>query len=87
MCQGAGGSTGVLVSVRAQGQLKQYRPDRQERFIVEVPEGATVKGLIEASGIPWDEVGLAAIGGRQVGDDRPLQDGEEVLLLAPMEGG
>jgi sulfur carrier protein ThiS len=77
----------VQVSVRAQGHLGQFRPDGQERFTVELPAGATVRSLIEASGIPWEEVGLVAVGGRQATDDQPLQAGDDVLLLAPMEGG
>lgn len=73
--------------MRAQGHLKHFRPDRQERFTVALPAGATVRMLIDASAIPWDEVGLAAVNGAQADDDRVLADGDEVTLLAPMEGG
>ncbi|MFZ5814991.1 MAG: MoaD/ThiS family protein [Bacillota bacterium] len=73
--------------MRAQGHLKHFRQDHQERFTVELPAGATVRALIEASAIPWEEVGLVAVNGAQAEDDRVLADGDEVTLLAPMEGG
>ncbi len=75
------------ITVRAQGHLKQYRPDRQERFVLDLPDGATVKALINASGVPWDEVTLVAVNGQQAGDDRVLAAGDQVWLMAPLEGG
>lgn len=77
----------VQIAVRLQGHLKHFRPDRLERFAVEVPAGATVRQLIDASAVPWDEVGLVAVNGAQAGDDAVLQDGDEVVLVPPMEGG
>lgn len=81
------GGADVFVAVRAQGHLKHFRPDGQERFRLELSEGATVRDLIEASLVPWDEVGVVAVNGAQAGDDHRLRDGDQVLLLAPMEGG
>lgn len=77
----------MQIQVRAQGHLRQYRPDGRERFLLTLPEGATVRVLIDASGVPWDEVGLVAVNGAMAPDERVLADGDEVLLLAPMEGG
>lgn len=79
--------SGLIINLRAQGHLKHFRPDRQERFSVELPEGATVRMLIEASGIPWEEIGLVAVGGAQAQDEQILTDGDDVMLLAPIEGG
>lgn len=79
--------SGLVIQVRAQGHLKHFRPDRLERFAVTLPAGATVRMLIDASAIPWEEVGLVAVGGAQAADDHVLSDGDEVTLLAPMEGG
>ncbi|MFZ5826920.1 MAG: MoaD/ThiS family protein [Bacillota bacterium] len=73
--------------VRAQGHLKHFRPDGQERFTVELPDGATVRALIEVSGVPWEEIGLVAVNGAQAQDEQILADGDDVMLLAPMEGG
>lgn len=77
----------MRVTVRAQGHLKRYRPDHQERFDLELPPGSTVRMLIDASGIPWEEVGLAAVNGKQAPDDQSLANGDEVMLLVPLEGG
>jgi molybdopterin converting factor small subunit len=77
----------LVIHVRAQGHLKHFRPDRAERFTVTLPGGATVRMLIDAAGIPWEEVGLVAVGGLQATDDHVLADSDEVTLLAPMEGG
>lgn len=78
---------GLFIHVRAQGHLKHFRPDLQERFTVELPEGATVRVLIEASGVPWEEIGLVSVNGAQAQDEQVLADGDDVMLLAPMEGG
>ncbi len=77
----------MVIRVRAQGHLRHFRPDRQERFSVELPDGATVRELITRSGIPWEEVGVVAVNGGVVEEDHALQDGDEVFLLVPMEGG
>lgn len=74
----------MTVTVRAQGHLKQYR---QTPVTLGLPDGATVRMLLDASGIPWEEVGLVAVNGRQVPDEAVLHDGDEIMLLAPMEGG
>jgi len=77
----------MVIQVRAQGHLKQFRHDKQERFSVEVPDHATVRLLIEMSGIPWDEVGLVAVNGKQADESQLLSSSDEVMLMAPMEGG
>jgi len=77
----------MRVSVRTQGHLKQFRADRLERFILDLPDGATVGDVITVSGIPWDEVAMAAVNGAQAREDRVLADGDRVMLLPPLEGG
>ncbi|HWI63101.1 MAG TPA: MoaD/ThiS family protein [Symbiobacteriaceae bacterium] len=74
----------MQVTIRAQGHLKRYRP---EGFALDLPEGATVRQMVEASGVPWDEVGLVAVNGRQAPDATVLHDGDQIMLMAPMEGG
>lgn len=54
---------------------------------MELPDGATVRALIEVSGVPWEEIGLVAVNGAQAQDEQILADGDDVMLLAPMEGG
>ena len=75
----------MRVFVLTQGHLKQYRPEA--RFALDLPAGATVRDLIHASGIPWEEVGLAAVNGTRADDATALKDGDQVMLMAPLEGG
>lgn len=77
----------MTVHVRAQGHLRHLRPDGQERFTLALAPGSTVRMLIAVSAIPWEEIGFVAVNGQQASDEHPLADGDEVTLLAPMEGG
>lgn len=43
--------------------------------------------LIERSEVPWEEIGLVAVNGAQASDEQLLSDGDDVMLLPPMEGG
>jgi molybdopterin converting factor small subunit len=63
------------------------------RLRVDVPAGATVDDLLGAvaaqrpalaAGLPS---ALTVVGGRQVGGERVLAEGEEVAVLAPVAGG
>jgi len=65
-------------------------PGRSMRYVVEVPEGATVLGAIERSGVlaAHPEIDLArggaAIFGRRVALDRALRAGDRVEILRPL---
>lgn len=58
-----------------------------------LPDGTTVAGLCTRLGETHAAVGpalrsaLPVVAGRHVAPDRPLADGEEVALLAPVAGG
>ncbi len=54
---------------------------------MELAVGSKVIDLIYATGIPWEEIGLVAVNGQQASDDTVLSDGDEVMLVAPIEGG
>lgn len=75
------------VTVRVLAELKHFRPDRRERFTLDLPAGATVRQLIDAAAVPWEEVGLVAVNGAQAEDATVLRDGDEVVLVPSMEGG
>lgn len=75
------------VTVRARGTLRRFRPDGSETFTVALPAGATVRDLIEASGIPWAKVLLVTVNGVQARDETALSHGDQVIFLAPMAGG
>lgn len=77
----------MIVHVQAQGHLRQFRPDGREAFAIDLPAGATVLDLIRASHLPWEEIGLVAVNGIKAEESATLAEGDQVLLLAPMEGG
>jgi len=64
---------------------------------IELPAGATLADALEAlrangRGFPWSESTLVAVSGRHAGTlarhaPLPLQENDEVLLLAPVAGG
>ena len=55
----------------------------------EVPPSSSVRCLLEEIGIDmWLSQGLmVSINGQQVGEDEPLDEGDEVALLPPVSGG
>jgi molybdopterin synthase catalytic subunit len=81
----------VLISVRLGNGLSQRAG--LARLAIELPDGATVAGLIAAlrQKHPDLEAGLsravAVTVGRQAAVDETLVDGQEVALLLPVSGG
>lgn len=61
------------------------RPEHQWLVEVDLPAGATVRDAVEASGLaPPAAPGGAGIGGRPVGWDHPVRDGDRVELRRPL---
>ena len=56
-------------------------------FKVELPEGATVKDLIEHLGIEESEAKKVFIRHKSQAEDYRLQDGERVAIFPPVGGG
>ncbi len=69
----------MLVHVR-------FRPRRQDDRSVDLPDGATVKDLVEAVGEPID-VMVCVRGGAPIPDDSVLFEADELLLLSAASGG
>jgi putative ubiquitin-RnfH superfamily antitoxin RatB of RatAB toxin-antitoxin module len=65
-------------------------PERTARYVVELPEGATVRSAIERSGVlvAHPEIDLvrggAGIFGRRVTLDQALRAGDRVEILRPL---
>jgi sulfur carrier protein ThiS len=52
-----------------------------------LPAGATVADALAAIGIPAEDEVTAGINGDQAQRDTLLNDGDELVLFSPMEGG
>ncbi|HNX31241.1 MAG TPA: MoaD/ThiS family protein [Holophaga sp.] len=65
------------------------RTEGKRDFVKEVPEGATVRDLIVALGYQPHHVTtiLPTVNRSEVSHNRPLQDGDEVVLAVMVGGG
>lgn len=56
---------------------------------VELEDGTdwTVAKLVERLGLPRHEVGNAVVGGRVVGGNTPLKDGDKITFFPVVAGG
>jgi sulfur carrier protein ThiS len=66
------------------GMLKQYINDKN---IVEVPSGITLRDAISSCGIPPELVAMAFIDQKPISKDVILQPGEIIDLVAVVGGG
>jgi len=77
----------VKITCRAVGHLARYFPEGRPSLTCEIMSPCTVGRLIEQIGVPRQEVWLISVNNGQVQEDHPLSEGDQVTLLAPVEGG
>ncbi len=78
----------MKVTVKLYSDLRRYLRGRPDQFEIELPAGADVATLIRSLDIDpsRDEItiGLNGVLGQP---DSTLSDGDEVMLVSPMQGG
>ena len=62
----------------------QALPRRAARARVRVPEGSTVRDVLQKSGLPPQPHGRVGIFGRVVSPDTPVADGDRIELYRPL---
>ncbi len=77
----------IAISLRVCADLRRYLPDRAERLELKVAGGTTAGGALRLIGIPEPEVWLISVNGRQVSPGTPLNQGDQVMIVAPVAGG
>ena len=77
----------MRVIVRPFGDLRKFFRKGEEWREVEVPEGTTIRQLLERLGVDYGEFWRASIREMLVDDDTVLRDGDEALLFPPVAGG
>lgn len=77
----------VRVRVSLHGDVHRYRRGRPDPFQEELAEGATVANLVEQIGIDPAMTITVGVNGELGRREAVLRDGDEVLILTPMEGG
>lgn len=78
----------VSVTVKLFSNLRRFVPMGHDgRLAFSFPPGATVADILAGIGIPPEEEITIAIGDDLAARETVLEDGDEVTLIAPMEGG
>jgi len=79
----------MRVKVRLSATLVNYVPGANPgiSFEVELPQGATLAGLMNQLNLPQKEVKVAFVNGRIEPVDFLLQHGDEVGIFPPIGGG
>ncbi len=72
------------VTVKLFASLREGRFDAETRSL---PEGATPGAVIEALGLPEDQVAVLFINSRHAEKDSPLSSGDVLALFPPVGGG
>ncbi len=83
----AGGSITIEVALFA--TLRKYHPAGPDTGAVrmDVPQGTTVRDLLEILGIPAAQAKQAFINNRQTADDQVIEEGQRVGIFPPIAGG
>jgi sulfur carrier protein ThiS len=78
----------ITVRVVLFADLRRFlRKGENGPLMVTLPGGATVADLLAAIGITDTDEVTAGRNGEQTMHDATLNDGDEILLFSPMEGG
>lgn len=74
----------ISVTVKLFATLKEYG---KARSTVTVPEGSTIKTVIEECEIPKEKTLIIMVNGKGRESDFVLKDGDTVALFPPIGGG
>jgi len=77
------------LTVTLYATLTRYHPEgkKNETFSLELPEGSTIKDLLDELGIKENEAKKVFIRHISRPEDHPLEDGEKVAIFPPVGGG
>ena len=78
----------VSITVALFAELRQYLPAGiKGSFAHAVAPGATVESVLRDLGVPGDTEITVGLNGEQGALDSELQNGDELQLFTPMQGG
>jgi molybdopterin converting factor small subunit len=79
----------MKVALNLYATLEKYLPEQRgrQRCEIELPEGSTLKSLIEGLLIPPGEAKIIFINGRHAGGDERLREGDQIGIFPPLGGG
>jgi molybdopterin converting factor small subunit len=78
----------MKIELRLFASLSRYMPERWKGSpVVEIPEGVTVKRVLETMRIPLGAVKVIFINGVQASQEEVLHEGDRVGVFPPVAGG
>ncbi len=79
----------MQVQVKLYASLRKYRPElgHGEAASIELCQGATVRGALDALGVPEDDAKQCFVNGVVRDLDHALQEGDEMGVFPPIAGG
>ena len=82
-------ATVMKVRVKLYANLRRYRPDlgHGEAADLDLRDGATLREVLEALGIPGNEAKQCFVNAVVRDLDAPVADGDEVGVFPPIAGG
>jgi sulfur carrier protein ThiS len=67
--------------------MRRFAPAGANEFEIELEAGAQVGHLLDQLGVPAANQAMVAVNGARAERDRPLNDGDTIVLFTPAEGG
>lgn len=78
----------MKIELRLYASLSRYMPEGWKGSpVVEIPEGMTVKELLETAGVPLGAVKVIFINGLHASGDTVLRETDRVGVFPPVAGG
>ena len=78
----------MKIELRLYASLSRYMPERWKGSpVVDIPEGMTVKELLETMEVPFGTVKTIFINGLHASGDAVLHDSDRVGVFQPVAGG
>ncbi len=77
----------MRITVELFGFLADYGPGGRRAFPLEIDGKATVGRLIERLALPPNVWLMVLINGQRMDNGHPLNDGDEIFIFTPAEGG
>lgn len=79
----------MKIELRLFASLSRYLPERQTGNLcaMEIPEGTTIKELLQRLAIPAETRKIIIVNGVHAGDNQALAEGDRIGVFPPVAGG
>jgi molybdopterin converting factor small subunit len=77
----------MKVEVTLFGFLRKFSPGESDSFALELSEESSVGDVIKKLGMPHKEPCMIILNGRHSEEDALTTDGDEIVIMTPVEGG